>query len=273
MIPLKETAQGKKIGDVFQQVAIKDLTENFPLEMQNFIGFAEAASGATSQIQGMAQGDASATEFASSQQMAAGRLSAIARMLSTQALVPQAKQIVSNFQQFLELPQAVRFVPTDATPDQFLGVAGMLITRDMISGSFDFVSHDGTLPGTDGKKVAALTRLLEVAGNPMLGPLIFSPAPGNLDAKKIVFEAARAAGVNVEKFKFRPQDIAQQMQQMAPTGAPSGPGGPPSPANTPSGAPPGPAPEDGPASPGLPPLDLGSGTATPKGVRPANSPI
>lgn len=251
LIPLKPDAGASKISDVIQQIPMKDLTENFQQEMISFLKLSEAASGATSQMQGQAQGDSSATEFAGSQQMSAGRMSSIARMLSVQGIAPQTGQFVSMFQQFLQLPQALRFVPTEETPDQLLAAASLVLTRDLIQGSFDLVANDGTLPGTDGKKVAAITRLLETAA---AFPQIFTPAPGNLDPRRLIAAAAKASGVSLESFKYRPQDVAP-----APG---AGAGGPPSM----PGQPPGPPPSDT-APPGIPPLDLGVG-ATPPQVRP-----
>jgi hypothetical protein len=258
IIPLRTEAGGAKISDVIQQVAIKDLTENFEGEMLSFMKLSEAASGATSQIQGQAQGDSSATEFAGSQQMAAGRLSSIARLLSTQGLVEQTRQFVSMFQQFLTLPQAIRFVPTEDTPEQLLAAASFVLNRDLIQGQFDYIDNDGTLPGTDGKKVAAITRILETAG---MFQQVFMPAPGNLDPRKLIFAAAKASDVNIQNFKYRPQD----MGSAAPPPPDAGMGGPP----PGGGQQPGPAPAQ-PAPPGIPPIDLGGG-ATPPQTRPNNT--
>jgi hypothetical protein len=230
MIPLKETAGGKKISDVIQQVPVHDLTENFHDEMVEFARMSENVTGANTYMQGNTAGEASATEFAGVQQMGAGRMASIARLLSTQGIVPQTRQIVSNFQQFLEISQAVRFTPSENTPEALLGVASLVLTRDVIQGSFDFISHDGTLPGTDGKKVAAIARLLESAA---AFPDVFAPAPGNLNPRRLIFAAAKAAGVNIENFKYRPQDIPSITPPPgAPSpvgGAPGGPGGPPGP--------------------------------------------
>jgi hypothetical protein len=250
LIPLKPEAGGAKISDVIQQVTMKDMTENFQQEMMAFLKLSEAASGATSQMQGQAQGDASATEFAGSQQMSAGRMSSIARMLSVQGITPQTGQFVSMFQQFLQLPQALRFVPTEDTPDQLMAAASLVLTRDLIQGSFDLVANDGTLPGTDGKKVAAISRLLEAVA-PF--PQVFQPGPGNLDPRKLIFAAAKASGVSLENFKYKPQDLDAMGAGAGGPPPPPGAGDPPPPG--PSG-PPGPAPADtAPAS--IPPLDLG----------------
>jgi hypothetical protein len=237
LIPLTDSASSDKIDDCIKQVPIKDMTENFHSEMISFSRMSENVTGANTYMQGQTEGDASATEFAGTQQMAAGRLSSIARQLSTQALVTQTKQTVSNFQQFMEIQQAVRFTPSERTPEALLGIAALVINRDTIQGSFDYIPHDGTMPGTDGKKVAAISRLLESAA---AFPDVFTPQPGNLNPRKLIFAAAKAAGVSIENFKYTPQDIPQTPPPMpggmTPIGVkPPMPGGP--------GQPPGPAPQ------------------------------
>lgn len=254
MIALKPEAGGDKISDVIHQVPIKDMTERFHEEMISFARMSENVTGANSYMQGQTEGEASATEFAGTQQMSAGRMSSIARLLSVQGLVPQTQQIVSNFQQFLEMEQAVRFSPSESTPESLLGVASLILKKDLIQGTFDFIPHDGTLPGTDGRKVAAISRLLEAA---QAFPDVFAPAPGNLNPRRLIFAAAKAAGVSIENFKYRPQDIPAA-------------GGPPGLAPTPTGvtgAPPGPKPAEPPApevgAPALP-------SAEPPAIRPGN---
>lgn len=258
LIALKANAGGQKISDVISQVPVKDLTENFHVEMVEFARMSENVTGANTYMQGNTAGEASATEFAGAQQMGAGRMASVARVLSTQALVPQTRQIVSNFQQFLSIPQAMRFTPSENTPEALMGVVSLILSKDVIQGQFDFVPHDGTLPGTDGKKVAAIAQLLESAA---AFPDVFGPAPGNLNPRRLIFAAAKAAGVNIENFKYRPQDIPSITPPpgaQTPIGA--GAGGP--------GGPPGPNPSD---ISGAPAPSLASPQVGPPQTRPANS--
>lgn len=259
LIALKPEAYGKNIKDMFQQVPLKDMTENFLEEAMQFINFSESVTAASSGMQGAQGGgdNPSATQFAGTQQMGAGRLTSIARLLSVQGLVPQAKQIVSNFQQFLTEDQIMRFKPTDVSkiPPELIDAASVTINRDTIAGEYGFIAHDGTLPGTNGQKVAAITRLLESAQG---FPQAFEPKPGNLNPKRIILDGAKATGLNVESYTYTAQDVAA-MAPPAPPGMPPGPGGPPGalpqqmlPPVQPPGMPqsPGPAP----ATPALPPV-------------------
>lgn len=210
IIPVLPEANGDKLDDIIRQVQVNDLTKDFPKEMENFINFSEMVSGANSNMQGQTPpGDTTATEFAGTQQMSAGRLASIARLISVEGLMPQTKQFVANFQQFLNNEMVVRFVPSLDMPPQFSGISALQITRDVIQGDFDFIAHDGSLPGTDSRKVAAMSRALEAAAE---FPQFFTPQPGNLDARAMMLSLLKAAGVNVENFQFTQQSLAALQQ-------------------------------------------------------------
>lgn len=204
IIPVLPEASGQKLDDIIKQVQVNDMTKEFHSEMLDFINFSEQVSGVNSQMQGQVEGrDTTATEFTGTMQMGAGRLSAIARILSVMGIVPQTRQFVANFQQFLTMPMSVRFSPTGAdSPGTFKGQSSMYITPDVLQGRFDYIAHDGSLPGTDNRKVAAISRLLEAAE---AFPTFFTPEAGNIDARALILAAAKAAGLNVENFQFKEQ--------------------------------------------------------------------
>lgn len=199
------------IKEAIQQIPIKDLTERFDQEAQMFINLAENVTGANNYMQG-APGDAgSATEFAGTQQMAAGRMSSVARLLSVQGVVPQTKQFVSMFQQFLEESQRVRYDYNPMqSPEALAGARVLEIGSDTIQGEFDFVASDGTLPTGDAKKVAAITALLQSSA---AFPQVFTPAPGNLDPKALILAGAMAAGLtDIERFKYTQDSFTSSVQ-------------------------------------------------------------
>lgn len=242
LIALKPEAAGKKISEVFTQVPIKDLTENFLEEAMTFVKFSETVTAASSGMQGaIPEGaDPSATQFAGTQQMGAGRMTSVARLLSSQALVPQAKRLVSNFQQFINQEQVVRFRPSNPlnVPPPLQDAAAVTINKDTIAGEYDFVAHDGTLPGTNGAKVAAITRLLEASA---AFPQIFAPGPGNIDPRKLLLDGAKASGLSIENYVWANGTPAAPLPM---------PGGPP-------GVPGGPPPMPGSPAPTLPPPPMG----------------
>lgn len=265
LITLKPEAYGRKIDEIIKQVPIKDMTENFHSEAMEFMSYADTVTASSQAMQGSlnTESDISATQFSGTMQMGAGRLTSIARLLSSQALVPQARQFVANFQQFMDMPQTVRFQSSKMLnlPPELQNAGSLTLSKDVIQGEYDFIAHDGTLPGPDARKVAAITRLLESAA---VFPQVFEPAPGNLDPRLLIYEGAKASGVRVEDFAY---DASQfQTPPPGPGGPPPGPGGPPPDPN----APPGPG---GPPAPTLPPVALNSAPQVqPPGATPGPKP-
>lgn len=212
-ISILPEGQNMPINDVVRQVPMVDMTANFLGEMQGFISFAEATSGASQNLQGQtSKGETTATEFAGTSQMAAGRLSAIARLLSVGALVPQTRRMTANFQQFFD-QELIRNVVGEEqeTMDQFSD-GPYRITNDVIQGNFTFRPHDGALPGTDAKKVAALTRALEATAT---FPQIFAPEEGNMDPRRLFIDLIRSSGGKPEQHRWRTADIQKAQQMLA----------------------------------------------------------
>lgn len=212
-ISILPEGQNMPINDVIRQVPMIDMTAKFLDEMKGFISFAESTSGANQNLQGQTSGGSTtATEFASTQQMAAGRLSAIARLLSVGGLVPQTKRIVSNFQQFFDQQLIRRIAGEDeAVIDQFSD-GPATINNDTIQGSFNFRPHDGALPGPDAKRTAALSRSVEAM---TVFPHIFQPGEGNLDPRRIFIDLFRISGMKPERYRWRPQDIQKAQAEIA----------------------------------------------------------
>lgn len=203
MIPVLPEADGTRLDDIVRQVPVIDTTKDFHNEMKDFVTLSEVVTGVNGQMQGQADGSSTATEFASTQQMAAGRLASVARLISVQGLVPETKQFVANFQQFLTTPMSLRFVAGGFDqPSNFQGQRSLQVTRDTIQGNFDYIAHDGSLPGTDSRKVAAISRLLELV--PVV-PQYFEPVAGNIDARALILAGAKGAGLQVENFQFTEQ--------------------------------------------------------------------
>lgn len=249
LITLKPDAEGQKISDIFQQIPIKDLTENFIEEAMGFIKYSQSVTAADEGMQGVMPGGepASATQFAGTMQMGAGRLTSIARLLASQALVPQTRMFVSMFQQFMDETQMIRFKPSDPMklPPELQDAASVALNKDAIAGEYDFPAHDGTLPGTDGRKVAAIAKMLEAA---QAFPQCFTPQPGNINPKKLLLAGAKASGLQIENFIYDKAEIPPP--PAGPPGIPGAPGVPPNtgPAPIPGSPPPSPAP----VAPGIP---------------------
>jgi hypothetical protein len=242
---LKPEAGSVDLNTVVKQVAINDITANFMGDLEKFLSFADTVSGATQPIQG-ASNDDPATNSANASQMAMGRLSNIARCLSVQALVPQCRRIVSNFQQFLDNDVYIKVkgdyydLPDTVAVDQ----GRIKVTRDTIQGEFDFIPHDGMLPTSDAKQLAGLIRTIEAA---QAFPMIFDPTQeGALDIKKLFADALKLSGVRSERYYISKADAAKNQAKLQ------------------GGAAPAPA-----AAPGVPPPDAG---LPPAGAAPSTEP-
>ncbi len=159
-------------------------------------------------MQGVPEEDATATATSQAHQMSEGRLTSTARMISMQGLVQQTVRCVKNFQQFLEESIVVRIRGDDAEyRPQFKDKKAITLNRDQIQMEFDVVPHDGTMPGTDAKAVAAGTRLLEAS---QAFPEIFNDTQaGNLDLKDMVYWIAKKSGFPVDNFVITEEQALQ----------------------------------------------------------------
>lgn len=239
-IPIKEAARGMPINQILMQVPVQDTTATFHRDMEMWINHAETTTGAHAFMQGETENvSQTATQFAGVQQMGTGRISSIARILSQQALTPQTARFVQNFQQFMPDEMAIRVTGDQQDFDPVNPPARYEIVRkDDIQAEFDYIPHDGSMPGTDAKKVAALSRAMEVYGsNPAFAQFFDNTIPGNIDGKKLVLESIRASGVAltnfmvtaeqakknaIEKMRAQGMPVPPEMTAGAPQGAPQG---------------------------------------------------
>lgn len=205
----------QKLSDVIQQVPINDYTKDFAKEMEQAFQIAETTTAANNAMQGEVDNpNTPATTSASAQQMAAGRLTSTARMISMQALVPQTVRVTKDFQQFMPDNTVIRIRGDDAEyRPQFKDKKSISLTRDMIQMQFDVEPHDGTMPGVDAKAVAAVTRLIEASANPLVAQIFAPNVPGNLDMKALVLYASRKSGVPVDNFVIAADTAAANAAQ------------------------------------------------------------
>lgn len=211
-ISILPEAGSQPISEIIRQVPVVDTTAGFIGEMETFITFAESTSGASQGLQGSAgPDDQTATQFQGTLQHAQGRLGAIARLLSVQALVPQTKRLVSNFQQFYDA-SLIRRIEGSALLDMSRddAVDTVEITPDTIQGEFDFRPHDGMLQGPDARRVAALTR---VAESMTAFPQLFTPGKTNINPKHVLIDLFRLAGAKPENYRWSETEIAEAQQQ------------------------------------------------------------
>lgn len=202
------------INDLVKQIPVVDTTANFMNEMRGFVNFAESASGASSQMQGQVGGqDSTATAAAIAAQGGSSRLGTITKLISVQALLPQTRRIVSNFQQFYDGDLHRRVTAGDFNMGDNDDDT-VTITPDSIQGAFSFRPHDGTLPGPDAKKTAAAARIVELLAMPQFAD-VTKPEIGNINPRKVFFDLIRGVGGKPELYRYTQQDITRKAEQMA----------------------------------------------------------
>lgn len=122
--------EGVPLDQIIQQIEMRDTTATFPAEIEQLVSTMEEASGAHAATQGVTE-DPSQTlgQYQDVQKMAMGRISTLARNLSTGGLVRQTRRIAMNMQQFMSDEQTVRITggadkeyDPDVPPPKFMTV-------------------------------------------------------------------------------------------------------------------------------------------------------
>jgi hypothetical protein len=132
---------------------------------------------------------------------------------------PLAQQLVQQSQQFFSSDVKLKIVGDLA---QMAGPQFMQVTPDMVSGFFDFVPVDGTLPID---RMAQATLWQNIMGQMRNYPQVMQ----QFDVAKVFTHVAQIAGIrNINQFKVQivPDQVLQQQAQ-AGNVIPMRPGGPP----------------------------------------------
>lgn len=203
---------GVPMEEVVGQIPLKDTTAGYNEEMAMWIDTAEKVTGANSQVQGETQDPSqTATQNDNTQQMATGRISGIARILSESALTKQTRRFVMNFQQYMPDEQMVKVIGKgkDFNPDVPIQKFQTVKKTDIQIG-FDVVPHDGAMPGANSKIVAAATRAIEaISTNPLLQPMADDTIPGNIDLNQVFIDTLEMSGLPVGEYRIT-RDQAQK---------------------------------------------------------------
>lgn len=246
-----EAGSGLPAEELVYQIPVKDVTAGYNDEMAMWVETGEKATGVTAFTQGQTEDPGQTLgQFDAVKQMAIGRISSTARLLSEQGLRPQTRRWVCNLQQFCPEEQMIRVIGrgSDFDPDN-PPQKWKLIKKADIQGGMDVVAHDGALPGADTRIIAAASRAIEAySGNPALAPAFDNKIPGAMDPVRILRELLKKSGLPVEDFSVTRQQAQQNLQAaqlaqgigMPPPGTPAmqpGVPGAPPPPQTPQGIP------------------------------------
>lgn len=266
MIMRKLEGKGVPPEECVYQIPLKDTTAGYNDEMAMWVKIAENTTGAHAFVQGQTE-DPSQTlgQFDAVKQMAVGRISSVARMISEQALKPQTRRFVCNYQQFAPETMVVRVIgkgqdfDPETPPEKW-----RTVEKANIQGSFDVVAHDGALPGADNRIVAALARTIEVFGsNPILAPGVDMKRPGAINLVEVAKYMLKKGGAPIgDMLISREQAQINTRYELAAQGMPQ----PPPPEAQPGLTPPTDPATGAPSTEQLPPAP----TAAPPALHPGN---
>lgn len=202
LIRLKPSAYGTDLRQAIQQLPITDVTRGNIPDMMELGEIIARASGVNDNIMGQVHsgGRKSATEIRTSSSFGVNRLKTMAEYWSASAVAPMALRLLSNTQQYYD--QEMEFkIAGDLAQE-----AGTInVTPDILSGRFDFVAVDGTMP-IDRYAQANLFR--EIIMNAGKMPMIAQ----KYDIGKMFGWMVQLAGLkNIKQFEV--QTIPDQMLQ------------------------------------------------------------
>lgn len=228
IIRLKEAAYGTDPKLAMTQFPVQDVTQNHLRDLPMMYGIGERTMGVNDQLMGMLNtgGRKTATEVRTSTSFGVNRMKTIAEFGSASGFDTMSQQIVSNQQQFYDMEMQFRIV------GDLIATAGskfISVNPAMISGFYDFVPIDGTLPID---RYAQATLWQNIMGQLRQFPQLMM----RYDIGRIFEWVAQLAGLkNITQFRIQmgsPEALMNQaaMGNMIPIGANS---------NTPKGMPPG----------------------------------
>lgn len=139
LIRMKRSALGQDPRLAIQQLAVSNVTGTHIASLETFMKIGDMLSAVTDNIRGAQDpgGRKTATEVRTSGEAAASRLAAGAKMISAQGMVPLARIMSLNYQQFLSEEYEFAVLGQDKS---------IRITPEHIVGDFNYPVHDGTLP-------------------------------------------------------------------------------------------------------------------------------
>ncbi len=203
---LRPEAYGTDISKMFAQVQVTDVTRSHISDFQTMLGIGERTLGVNDQIMGtLNTGSArkTATEVRTTTGFGVNRMKTMTEYVSCAGFAPHSQKLVQTSQQFYDASQKLRRVGSFA---QDAGEAFLNVRPEDITGFFDMVPVDGTLP-IDRMAQANLWKEI-MAGVRMMPPQI---AMG-YDWMRIFGWSAQLAGLrNINQFRL--QVVPDQMLQ------------------------------------------------------------
>lgn len=198
---------GMDIRQAVMQLPVGDVTKSHLQDFELFGKMASDLTGASDNLRGLQEsgGRKTATEVRISGEAGASRLAAKAKLISSQALIDIAEQMVCNYQQFLTKEMEFRIVGDGVQQS-------VIVTPETLSSTeFYFPVHDGTLPMD---KIGMLDIWREIFQGILTEPS--GRLAATYDITKIFEFVAKLGGAsNIESFKIQvqPDPMVDQQEQ------------------------------------------------------------
>lgn len=204
---LRPEAYGSDVRSFFYQIPVQDMTKGHMADLENVLDLGEKVTGINDQMFGaISKGRTTATEVRTSTGFGVNRLKTTTEYVSAMAMSPLAQQLVQQSQQFYDGDLKLKIVGDLA---QMAGPQFLQVTPDMVSGFFDFVPVDGTLPID---RMAMATLWQNIMGQMRNVPGLLQ----QFDMGKIFTHIAQLAGIrNINQFKVQVVPDGQLQAQAA----------------------------------------------------------
>ena len=206
---LRPEAYGSDLNKIFMQVPVNDVTRAHMSDFQAMLGIGERTLGINDQIMGSLNTGSrkTATEVRTTTGFGVNRLKTVTEYMSAMGMSPHSQKLVQTSQQYYDATAKLRRVGSLALE---AGAGFIDVSPDNITGFFDFVPVDGTLP-VDRMAQANLWKEI-MAGVRMMPPQVGM----QYDWGRIFAWAAQLGGLkNINQFKIQvvPDGAMQQQVQ------------------------------------------------------------
>lgn len=205
IIRLKPAGYGTNPAEAAQQLIAQDVTQNHLRDIQVMYEMGMRAVGVNDQLMGVLQnsGRKTATEVRSASTFGINRLKTNAEFFSAMGFAPLAQMMLQNSQQYYETNMKLRLVGDLA---QEAGPKFLDVSPEEITGFYDFVPVDGTLPVDRFAQANLWKEILIMAKQvPEIGM--------NYDIGRMFGWVAQLGGLkNINQFKIQLNPLQQLMQ-------------------------------------------------------------
>ena len=165
VIRLKPEAYGSDPKLAITQFPASNVTQGFIMQdLPAMFGIGERAIGVNDQIMGMLNaggGRKTATEVRTSTSFGINRLKTVAEFASCTGFDPLARMLLSNSQQYFDMEMKLRIVGPAASMEA--GAEFLMVDPVTISGFYDFIPVDGSLPVDKQALVVQWTQMMQQA--------------------------------------------------------------------------------------------------------------